>query len=327
MTAFPRRREGRHARRRPHILLLMAETLRELLADLERDAFCRDRCGVHTTGRRLSRGNTGRRRARVDRARPRRPRGAVRGAAASRRPAARRRARPAEERRPAGLQPPDASALDGAPGVRAPPGRRLDRGADRRPQPVRRGLRNVPGRHDHRNAGRAVDVQSGRVRAGERRHVHLRRHRGHVRRPARGAPGGQARCMAPGHRRSPAGRGLRRTRALRRGEGGRRAWPRHGQRRCRALARLPHERGGARRCARRPARCRPPGDGGGRHGRLDAHRVIRRYRRDRAHLRGARAVAARRRSARCIRPAVARAPIAAERAFTVHVRLPGTRTR
>ena len=65
--------------------------------------------------------------------------------------------------------------------------------------------------------------------------------------------------------------------------------------------------------ARRPARCRPPGDGGGRHGRHDAHRVLRRYRRDRAHLRGARPVAAHRRSPRCVRPAVARAPIATER--------------
>ena len=107
-------------------------------------------------------------------------------------PSDRGRPRAAAPRRDAGLQPPLPPALDGAPGVGAAAGRGLDGVADRRAQPVRRGVGDVAGRHDPRDAGRPLDVRPGRARPRGGRHVHLRRHRGDVRRAPRGAGGGPA---------------------------------------------------------------------------------------------------------------------------------------
>ena len=214
-------REGRHARRSPHILLLMAESLRELLADLERDAGCRDRCGVYSTGGRLPRRHAGRRRARVDGARPRRSGGALRGAAAG-------EGRPLEEvlARLSHDVLPDCNRLTHPRSM----GHQVSA-----PLPVAVWTEALTAALNQSGAvcemspvGTIIETQVVRWMCdlagfgpGGRRHVHLRRHRGHVRRPARGAPGGHAGRMAQGRRRRPAGRGLRRTRALRRGAGGR----------------------------------------------------------------------------------------------------------
>ena len=187
-----------------------------------------------------------------------RPRAPLRRAAARSDAAERRGAGAARARRPARLQPSDAPAIDGTPGVGAAPRRRLDRGADRRAQPVGRRVGDVAGRHRHRDAGRPLDVRPGGLR----------------RRAAGGTftSGGTEATFAgllaarqaaiPGRldarRRSrSAGRRVRRARALRRRARDWRARPRDEPRGRRAVARLPHGRRRAR--ARRSDRLRRDG--------------------------------------------------------------------
>ena len=203
------------------------------------------RRGVRADRRRVLRGHAHGRGPRVDGARPRGPGAPVRRAAAAPRPADRGRPRSPAPRRDPGLQPPLPPSLDGAPGLGAAAGRGLDGVARRGAQPVRRGVGDVAGGHDPRDAGRALDVRPGRARPRGGRHVHLGRPRP---RSPRSSRRGRPPCRTRGRRGSgpAAGRAPRRARALRGGASGGRAGPRHRQRRRRAVAGLPDGRGGPR---------------------------------------------------------------------------------